>query len=73
MVIPWQKPKAKNQTKPNQTKTKKKKKKKKKKKTKTKTKPHNTQDTTHRLYETQEEGRPHQSVNATVLLRRGKK
>jgi hypothetical protein len=33
----------------------------------------NTHNTTHRPYETQEEGRPHQSVDATVLLRRGKK
>jgi hypothetical protein len=33
----------------------------------------NTHDTTHRLYETQEERRTQQSVDATVLLRRGKK
>jgi hypothetical protein len=32
-----------------------------------------TQDTTHRPYETQEERRPHQSVDSTVLLRRRKK
>ena len=32
-----------------------------------------THDTTHRPYETQEEERPHQSVDATVLLRKGKK
>ena len=30
-------------------------------------------DTTHRPYETQEERRSYQSVDATVLLRRGKK
>ena len=30
-------------------------------------------DTTHRPYETQEERRPQQSVDTTVLLRRGKK
>jgi hypothetical protein len=33
----------------------------------------NTHDTTQRPYETQEERRPHQSVDATVLLRKGKK
>jgi hypothetical protein len=33
----------------------------------------NTHNTTHRPYETQEERRAHQSVDATVLLRRGKK
>jgi hypothetical protein len=32
----------------------------------------NTYDTTHRSYETTEEGRPHLTVDATVLLRRGK-
>ena len=32
-----------------------------------------TQDTTHRPYETQEERRSHQSVDATVLLRMWKK
>jgi hypothetical protein len=29
--------------------------------------------TTHRRYDTQEERKPHQSVDATVLLRRGKR
>jgi hypothetical protein len=33
----------------------------------------NTHNTTHRPYETQEEGRPHQNVNATVLLKRRNK
>jgi hypothetical protein len=33
----------------------------------------NTYETAHRPYETQEERRPHQSMEATVLLRRGKK
>jgi len=32
----------------------------------------NTHNTTHRPYETQEERRSHQSVDATVLLSRGK-
>jgi hypothetical protein len=32
----------------------------------------NTHNTTHRPYESQEERRPHQSVDATILLRRGK-
>jgi hypothetical protein len=33
----------------------------------------NTQGTTHRSYEAQEERRPHKSEDATVLLRRQKK
>jgi hypothetical protein len=33
----------------------------------------NTHDTTHRPYETQEEGGSHQSVDATFLLSRGKR
>jgi hypothetical protein len=33
----------------------------------------NTQNTTHRPYESQEERRSHQSVGATVLLSRGKR